>query len=172
VLGQGIPGHAHSNQETTSRGTQEATKATRTCRPLSERQNWYKNSGMHNSLRNDSSPCKRSAHGLFAHSTPTALSVTSNIGSPPAGTKSTRRSEETSIVGINARSHNRTRIPVAEVDHGSEIASATARMLANRTKSSRLNARTLNDPLVLSKKDTANPHQSRRRCSFSVQHQA
>jgi hypothetical protein len=127
---------------------------------------------MHNSLTNDSSPWRRSLHGLFAHSTPTALSATSNTGNPPAGKKITRRSEGRSIVGINATSHKPMRIPVAEVDHGSEIASATARMLADRTKSSRLNAKTLNDPLALSKKDTANPHQSRRRSSFSMQHQA
>ena len=50
---------------------------------------------------------------------------------PPAGLKMMRRNETKSSVGRNAANHNPAIIAVAEVDQGSEIASATARQSAN-----------------------------------------
>src|SRR6185295_5715539 len=95
---------------------------------------------MNNSLRYGVTPAKRSAQGTSAQSTPMTPSITKTTGSPPAGKAATRRSNEKSSVGINANSHNTARMPVAEVDQGSDTTSATASPSASRAKFSRLNA--------------------------------
>src|SRR5262245_26103896 len=67
----------------------------------------------------------RSLQLTSAHSMPSAPAPHSSTGSPPAGDKSSRRSAAASIVGKKARSHSTIRIAVAEVDHGSDTATAT-----------------------------------------------
>src|SRR5664280_2314427 len=106
---------------------------------------------MHNSFKNDSTPSKRSAHATFAQSTPRAPIVTNNTGIPPAGTNITRRSDGRSSVGIIASSQNPVSIPGAEVDHGSDTASTTARPSASRAKCLRSNAINFNGRLFLSR---------------------
>src|ERR1039458_661080 len=113
---------------------------------------------MHNSFKNDSTPSKRSAHATFAQSTPRAPIVTNNTGIPPAGTNITRRSDGRSSVGIIASSQNPVRIPVAEVDHGSDTASATARPSASCAKCLRSNVINSNGRLLLPKNVTFDVH--------------
>ena len=100
------------------------------------------------SLRNEPKLSKRSTHGTSAQSIPTAPSVTNNNGNPPAGMVITRRSDGRSSVGNNARSHNQARMVVAETDHGSDTASATARPSAARSKCLRSIAIKSNDQLI------------------------
>ena len=130
----GMPGHAIINHERASSRTQDTRKPIRTRRPLPVRENWCISSGMNNSFKNEVTPPKRSAHDTSAHSMPTAPSATNSTGNAPAGIETIRRNDWSSNVGITASSHGTARMPVAEVDQGSETASATARQSANRAK--------------------------------------
>src|SRR5262245_58286740 len=67
----------------------------------------------------------RSLQLTSAHSMPSAPAAHSSTGSPPAGDKSSRRNAAGSIVGTKAKSQSTIRIAVAEVDHGSDTATAT-----------------------------------------------
>src|SRR5262245_8639937 len=67
----------------------------------------------------------RSLQLTSAHSMPSAPAPHSSTGRPPAGDKSSRRNAAASTVGTKARSHSTIRIAVAEVDHGSDTATAT-----------------------------------------------
>src|SRR6185437_4989045 len=134
AVSQGSQGHAQRDHETTSNTAQEATKPINTCRPRSDRQNRYRSKGMNRNLINEPMPSKRSAHDTSAHNIPRPPSITNNTGSAPAGINSTRRNDCTSSVGMHASNHNPAIMAVAEVDHGSDTASATARQSANTTK--------------------------------------
>ena len=68
---------------------------------------------------------------------PTSASAHSSTGRPPAGVESTRRNAAASSVGIRTISHSPARMPVADVDHGSETTSATANPSASRAQRSR-----------------------------------
>ena len=68
----------------------------------------------------------RSAQLTSAHNIPTAASTQSRTGKPPAAVASSRRTEATSNVGSTAISHAAMRMPLADVDHGSDTATATA----------------------------------------------
>ena len=86
---------------------------------------------MNRSLTNEPRPSRRSAQGASVHDVPSAPSITNSTGKAPAGIETTRRSEGRSSVGRNASSHNPAITAVAEVDHGSDTASATARQSAS-----------------------------------------
>src|SRR5262249_18106718 len=86
---------------------------------------------MNRSLINEPTPLKRSAHDTSAHNTPRAPRMTSTTGIPPAALKRTSFSKGKSSVGRHASSHNPARMAVAEVDHGSDTASARARQSAS-----------------------------------------
>src|SRR4051812_23892928 len=102
---------------------------------------------MNNNLRYGVIPAKRSAQGTSAQSTPIVPSITSNTGSPTAGSNQTRRrSNERSTVGIIANSHNTARMPGTEVDQGNDTTSATAAPSASRANMSRLNASCIDEP--------------------------
>ena len=57
---------------------------------------------------------------------PSAANAHSSTGRPPAGVMTSRRTAARSSVGSTAISHSTSRMPVALVDHGSDIATATA----------------------------------------------
>ena len=79
----------------------------------------------------------RSAQLTSAHNIPTAASTQSRTGKPPAAVKSSRRTEATSKVGRVATSHSAMRMPVADVDQGSDTATPTASQSASRSKRTR-----------------------------------
>ena len=70
----------------------------------------------------------------YAHSIPSPPSTTNNTGSALAGINTTRRSDCTSSVGMHASNHNPVITVVADVDQGSDAASATARQSAITAK--------------------------------------
>jgi hypothetical protein len=102
---------------------------------------------MNNSLTYPLMPAKRSGQATSAQRVPTTASTTSETGSQAAGRDMIRRSPGRSSVGISASSSKAARMPVAEVDHGSETASATARPSATRAKCLRSNAMAFIDQL-------------------------
>ena len=134
AVSQGNPDHSQRDHDTISNTTHEPTKPSSTCSPRSDRQNLYRSKGMNRNLINEPIPSKRSAHDTSAHSIPRPPSVTNNTGSAAAGINSMRRNDCTSSVGMHASNHNPAIMAVAEVDHGSDAASATARQSANTTK--------------------------------------
>ncbi len=67
-----------------------------------------------------------------AHSMPTAASTHNSTGSPPAADATSRRTRSTLIVGRTAAGQSTMRMPVAEVDHGSDTATPTASQSASR----------------------------------------
>jgi len=71
----------------------------------------------------------------------------------------TRRSDKKSSVGIKASNHNVAIMPVAEVDHGSDIASATARPSASRPKCFGSKIATLNGQPVILEPPHVRPYQ-------------
>src|SRR6516162_9909687 len=89
----------------------------------------------------------RSLQLTSAHNMPMAPSAQSSTGRPPAADSSSRRTEAASRVGTSAMSQSTIRMELAEVDHGSETATAVtspsaicpsrgARMLAFMTTDS------------------------------------
>ena len=60
----------------------------------------------------------------FAHSMPPAPSVKSRTGKPPAGDMTSRRNGAASKAGTRAMYHRTIKIPVIEVDHGNDTATA------------------------------------------------
>ena len=114
---------------------------------------------MNRNLINEPMPSKRSAHDTSAHSIPSPPSITSNTGSAPAGINRTRRNDCTSSVGMHASNHNPAIMAVAEVDHGSDAASATARQSASTAKRLWSKAKAFNGQL-LEHKQHASPVRS------------
>src|ERR1700722_2153868 len=94
---------------------------------------------MYVSLKNEPKPSKRSAHGTSAQSIPAAPSITNATGNPAAANATGRRSDEGSNVDTKDSSHNPAKMPVADVDHGSDTTRATARISADRVKRMRSN---------------------------------
>src|SRR5262249_19235741 len=66
----------------------------------------------------------RSLQLTSAHNMPMAPSAHRSTGRPPAADTSSRRTEAASRVGTSAMSQSTIRIELAEVDHGSETATA------------------------------------------------
>src|ERR1019366_5323125 len=95
-------------------------------------------SGMTSSLKNESSPFQRSISATSAHSIPAMPNSRSRTGRPPAAVVSSRRSSAKRSVGTSTASQTMTNMLVAEVDHGSDIATATASASSARVSSARL----------------------------------
>src|SRR5262245_6325597 len=83
----------------------------------------------------------RSGHGTGDHSVPSSANSTRAIGKPPAGVETISRILAGTSVGSTARNQSTTKMLVAELDHGSETAMATARPSAIRSDRSRSNQR-------------------------------
>src|SRR5262245_8499097 len=66
----------------------------------------------------------RSLQLTSAHNMPMAPNAQRSTGRPPAADSSSRRTETASRVGTNAMSQSTIRMELAEVDHGSETATA------------------------------------------------
>src|SRR3974390_3703494 len=92
---------------------------------------------MTSSLRKDPNPCQRSNGVTPAHNIPTSPNPTSNPGNPPAAVVNSRRRSVQLSVGIKANSQATIKMLVAEVDHGSDTATATARTSEKRAKRAR-----------------------------------
>src|SRR5262245_26973316 len=109
-------------------------KPTRTQCPRGERWNWLISSGIASSLGNESNPPMDSAQDTGAQPIPIKPSATRATGNAPAGEATTRRNNGRSsagtIAGSSESAHKITRMAVAEVDHGSDIAVARARRSA------------------------------------------
>ena len=69
----------------------------------------------------------RSGQITSDHSVLASASTTSATGSNAAGVAAIRRSDTVSGVSATATTHRGTRIEVADVDHGNEMATAAAR---------------------------------------------
>src|SRR5262249_45994507 len=66
----------------------------------------------------------RSLQLTSAHNMPMAPNAQRSTGRPPAADRSSRRTEAASRVGTSAMSQSTIRMELAEVDHGSETATA------------------------------------------------
>ena len=96
------------------------------------------------------------AHDTSAQACRARRAATSSTGRPPAARDSSRRRSSQSSVGISASNHSTSRMLVAEVDHGSDTATATARQSANLASC----ARSKRD--AIEGVDIAHPRQSSR----------
>src|SRR6516162_4275269 len=117
-------------QESANSTEADARNPSSTQGPRGELWNCAHSNGMASSLGNESSPPIRSPHDTGAHAIPMMPRMTKATGSAPAQVRRTRANNAKSIAGTTAAasaiSHRQTRIVVADVDHGSETATATA----------------------------------------------
>src|SRR5215471_18303773 len=117
-------------QESASSTQADATNPSSTQVPRGDVWNCANSNGMASSLGNESRPPMRSPHDTGAHAIPTTPRITKITGSAPAHVRSTRANSAKSIAGTraaaSATSHRQTRMVVADVDHGSDTATATA----------------------------------------------
>ena len=123
-------GAARTMLVTTRRAMQEKRKPPKIQLPRSDWRNCTSSNGIARSLRNESSPFHRSSNVTSVHSIPAMPSSTNKAGSPPAGVKISRRSSSQRRTGTSVKNHRPMRMAVADVDHGSDTAIATAKMSA------------------------------------------
>src|SRR5471032_182305 len=134
-----MSGYHSCAQERTRSAQHDAKNPFITHAPRSERRKWMSINGMTSSLLNESSPPIRSLNDTSAHNMPATPSAHNSTGIPPAKVDSSRRKTAASRVGITAKIQRPARIPVADVDHGNDAASATASQSHISTRRSRLN---------------------------------
>src|SRR5262245_12524890 len=109
--------------------------------PRSDRRNWMKSSG----IARNRNVGLIDPHWSSKLAPPQAIPITpyrnSANGMAAAGTATTQRSERRSSVGMRQRHHTPRRMPVTEVDHGSDAATATAIQSAASAKRARSSTR-------------------------------
>jgi hypothetical protein len=72
-----------------------------------------------------------------AHDMPSAASATRTSGKPPAAVMISRRNRAASSVGSSVASQTTSKMPVADVDHGNDAATAAAAASAARARAGR-----------------------------------
>ena len=100
--------------------------AVKTSSPRSVLLKCNSSNGITSSLRKGTAPLSRSGQATSAHNMPPRASTTSAIGKTATGIAPTCLSDPPSNVNATAITHKVTRIEVADVDHGSETATAAA----------------------------------------------
>ncbi len=126
--------------DNSSSATQAARYAAKTQSPRSDRRNCTSKTGIARSLKNESSPCQRSSHVTSAQSVPMAPSRNSKTGRPPGAADISRLNSSAVVVGKTARSQITRRMPVADVDHGNDTATAIIKPSAARRSLARSNS--------------------------------
>ena len=121
-------GHTVTRNDAISSATQETRKPTSTRRPRVRAAELRRSAaGSPTACTKPSRPPQRSCQATSAQTMPSTPSRTSRTGKPPAAVVSSRRdSAFHSSVGMSAISHSTSRMLVADVDHGSDTATATA----------------------------------------------
>src|SRR5262245_25359785 len=130
---------------------QEARNPARTHIPRSERRKCTKSSANASSRRNDLMEPNCSSGLAVAHAIPMSASAKSAAGIAAAGIAMVRRRVCTSSVGMTAATQIPIKIPLADVDHGSETATAMASQsaaLASRDRSNMRSKTTVSTDMV------------------------
>ena len=135
-------------QDAISSATQAIRNPMKTRIPLSERRNCTINNDMTSSLKKPVRPFQRSSSATSAQVIPSTPSRTSSAGKPPAGVINSRRTSDHSSVGKSVSSQSTSRMPVADVDHGSDTATATIRPSAMRASFARPIGSLLESPAI------------------------